>query len=157
MKNQNSAIANPGSDSGSQVGSGQLDTDIAEQPYEQTRPGLTHSGVWLLWKTTLRVTWQKYAGCVFTGRHERKPTGFDDPLCCIQNVISFDPRDWSCDKTDAWLHGIVSGWEDADEVGSRHEWSPKSQTRLRRLNKRYRRLVLLSEVLTAFDFSTGQD
>lgn len=58
----------------------------------------------------------------------------------IENVLAFSSRDWSVDKRDAWLWGIVYGWDDPDspdameEVVALHGWTPEEVARLRGLH-----------------------
>ncbi len=41
------------------------------------------------------------------------------------------PRDWSLDYRDAWLWGILVGWDEAlDFVAVRHGWSENEKQRL---------------------------
>lgn len=39
-----------------------------------------------------------------------------DPLKSIHDTIVFDSRDWSVNKKDAWLYGIIVGWENEDPI-----------------------------------------
>jgi hypothetical protein len=61
--------------------------------------------------------------------------------------MATDSRDWSLDKRDAWLWGIVLGWtnepgEPVDEdpmadVARKHGWSSETVTRLRDLHQKF--------------------
>jgi hypothetical protein len=63
-----------------------------------------------------------------------------DPFTSIGNILAFDSRDWSSNRGDAWLWGIVFGWgESYDEVARRHGWDAASVRRLRLLHLAYRR------------------
>lgn len=70
----------------------------------------------------------------------------------LQRTVAHDPRDWGQDKRDAWIWGIVCGWEceeqhDHDavcgrnsalrEVAARHQWANEDVDRL----KTYRRAL----------------
>jgi hypothetical protein len=64
-----------------------------------------------------------------------------ESLQSIANVMTTDPRDWSIDRRDAWLYGIVVGWGDAlPEVANRHNWDEKTIERLQRLHSEYETL-----------------
>lgn len=56
----------------------------------------------------------------------------------LRNVIACDPRDWGEYKRDAWLWGIVFGWEGTwDEMARRHYWTANTLARLKRLHGRF--------------------
>jgi hypothetical protein len=61
-----------------------------------------------------------------------------DPLMSMRYCMSFDPRDWSLYKRDAWLYGVVIGWtaEAMAEVAKRHGWSRAEQARLQQLHRK---------------------
>ena len=74
----------------------------------------------------------------------------EDPFDSLEQLLAFNVRDWSTDKGDAWLYGIISGWdlerepveggvEDGamQEVADRHGWDADAVARLRRLRARY--------------------
>lgn len=48
------------------------------------------------------------------------------------------PRDWSLDHRDAWLWGVVIGWDDASlaELATTHGWSEKTVDKLRECRER---------------------
>jgi hypothetical protein len=74
---------------------------------------------------------------VITGAAE----GFDS----LEGVCAFDSRDWSVNKRDAWLYGIVCGWDggqDEDppedamaEMVEQHGWNAEAVERLRRMQQ----------------------
>lgn len=68
----------------------------------------------------------------------------ENPLESIKQAIVFSSKDYSACKRDAWLYGIVIGWdEDAMlNVAERHKWTPETVARLKRLHEAY--LVLKS-------------
>lgn len=78
---------------------------------------------------------------------ERKPIQMSDeinPLISLHNLCSFNVRDWSTDKGDAWIYGIVCGWGNAiHEVAKSHGWDRATVTRLRKLPTRYKALQAL--------------
>jgi hypothetical protein len=46
--------------------------------------------------------------------------------------MAFDVRDWSRDSHDAWLYGILVGYEGALElVAEKHKWKDEDVARLR--------------------------
>lgn len=54
----------------------------------------------------------------------------------LRIVIATHVRDWSADKRDAWIYGIVVGWKDAiHEVAKKHGWSPLDIHRLSHLHR----------------------
>lgn len=65
-----------------------------------------------------------------------------DALASLGNVIAFSSRDWSQDRGDAWIYGIVCGWDgdEGDEGGTmaylarRHGWASAEVVRLRALH-----------------------
>jgi len=65
-----------------------------------------------------------------------------DPMTAVGDVLAFSSRDWSTTKGDAWLYGIVLGWDDdsgddasaMDDVATRHGWTQDDVARLRRLH-----------------------
>lgn len=69
------------------------------------------------------------------------------PIASIQSTLAFDSRDWGKDRADAWLWGIVIGWdgdpengEDSamDEVAALHGWDAEAVARLRILHERFK-------------------
>lgn len=73
----------------------------------------------------------------------------EDPREALRDMLAFSARDWAENKTDAWLWGIVFGWdseepdEDAmDEVAHKHHWTDTDVARLRKLHENFERLVL---------------
>jgi hypothetical protein len=63
----------------------------------------------------------------------------NDSLESIKNCIVFSPRDWSLDKRDAWMYGIVVGWDNLSlyDLSIRHGWSVESVARLRQLRNEF--------------------
>ena len=50
----------------------------------------------------------------------------------LHSVIVFSPRDYAADPDDAWIYGIVVGWNNSlDEVAEQHKWEPEEVDRLR--------------------------
>lgn len=77
------------------------------------------------------------------------------PIKSIQDVLAFDSRDWGEDRGDAWLYGIVFGWdadpddpEDEgamDSVAAKHGWDEATVARLRLLHERFKATLPVSE------------
>lgn len=71
-----------------------------------------------------------------------------DPLDAIRTLVALDSRDWTQDRADAWLYGIVLGWDGADDdpedvgvmdlASARHGWNPAQVARLRALHERFK-------------------
>ncbi len=47
-----------------------------------------------------------------------------NPLESIHNVLTCSVRDYSVDRRDAWVYGIVVGWDDESyaELAIKHNW-----------------------------------
>ena len=60
----------------------------------------------------------------------------------LHNTLAFNARDWSEDKADAWLWGIIIGWDknSMEEIQQKHGWTEASVKRLRTLHKEFLRL-----------------
>jgi hypothetical protein len=86
-------------------------------------------------------------GYVF--EHEAKPTVpvlvSEDPFASIVTSIATHSRDYGNDPTDAWVYGIVCGWDDEpdddsrvmEELAEKHGWTEADVARLRRLRTKY--------------------
>lgn len=50
----------------------------------------------------------------------------------LRSIIATDPRDWSVDRRDAFIYGLVIGWdrESFDELKSVHGWGEELAARL---------------------------
>lgn len=66
------------------------------------------------------------------------------PLDSLECTLAFDSRDWGQNKKDAWIWGIVCGWENedplcdaVDEICEKHGFDKK---RLKQLRKNYLKL-----------------
>jgi len=82
----------------------------------------------------------------FTECSEAKTTtdkggsGFGDLLCPIESITStlaFATKDWSIDKNDAWIYGVVAGWDDdsLSELQGRFGWTGADIARLKQLHR----------------------
>jgi len=57
------------------------------------------------------------------------------PGYALRNLLAFDSRDYSINRRDAWLYGIIMGWDRSmDEIAARHGWNEQAVARLRRLH-----------------------
>ena len=65
-----------------------------------------------------------------------------DPLESLRNTIVFGAKDWSEHKRDAWIYGIVVGWNDESlsELSIKYRWSEEHVQRLKQLNQAFKRL-----------------
>jgi hypothetical protein len=62
----------------------------------------------------------------------------ENPLESLCTAVATDVRDWSLGRRDAWIYGIVCGWDEAiGEVAARHGWTAEDVQRLKRLHKQY--------------------
>ena len=66
------------------------------------------------------------------------------PIDSINRVLAFASKDWSLDKNDAWIYGIVAGWDDEsiEELKVKFQWSAGDIERLKLLNKECSKLRL---------------
>lgn len=57
----------------------------------------------------------------------------------LQMTVACDSRDWSSDKRDAWIYGIVLGWCEAAmvEIALKFNWSKEDVERLNKLYKEF--------------------
>ena len=68
---------------------------------------------------------------VVIGLLEAPPAGSVAGLDHLIRVIVSDARDWSTNRTDAWIYGTIVGWGDAlSEVAERNGWSEETTRRL---------------------------
>lgn len=66
-----------------------------------------------------------------------------DALQSLARTMTSDPRDWGADRRDAWLYGVLVGWETGpddpnsavDELAVRHGWDETTVGLLRRLRR----------------------
>lgn len=59
------------------------------------------------------------------------------PIESLKNCVSTHVRDWSTNKRDAWIYGIVCGWDDDcfEELMAIHKWTPEKVARLKNLHE----------------------
>ena len=60
-----------------------------------------------------------------------------NPHKSIEATIACSPRDWSLNKRDAWIYGIVFGWDGSSmhEVAQAHGWDANEVERLKKLHE----------------------
>ncbi len=70
-----------------------------------------------------------------------------NPLESIECTIAFSSRDMSSDKRDAWLYGIILGWDDEslEEFQEKFNWTDLTIKRLRILHENYKSMASVSE------------
>lgn len=66
----------------------------------------------------------------------------EDTLCpfeSLHDTIVFSSKDWSLCKTDAWIYGVIVGWdEDAlKEIKKDFNWSDDIADRLKQLHEAF--------------------
>lgn len=61
------------------------------------------------------------------------------PAESMRNIMAFSVRDWGQNGEDAWLWGIVMGWDDycLRELQDKHGWSPEGIDRLKWLHTQF--------------------
>ena len=64
---------------------------------------------------------------------------FSETADSMRTVMSTHVRDWATNKRDAWLWGIVCGWNDEamSEVAQKFSWDKQTVARLRRYRKAF--------------------
>jgi hypothetical protein len=64
-----------------------------------------------------------------------KPSPLRQALSSAHTVMTTHSRDWARDRSDAWLYGIVVGWDEASlvELAQKFEWPEAQVERLRML------------------------
>jgi hypothetical protein len=62
-----------------------------------------------------------------------------DSIASISACMTSSPRDWSIDHRDAWMWGIVRGWDDDSmaELVAKHKWSSTEVIRLKSLHQAF--------------------
>ena len=74
----------------------------------------------------------------------------ENPFESLADVLAFSSRDWGQNQDDAWIYGIVLGWDNEDDdteenamvdIAKRHQWTEETVARLRRLRAEFRKVV----------------
>ena len=59
----------------------------------------------------------------------------------LRKAITTSARDYSTDKRDAWIYGIVIGWGDAIwDVAKLHKWPASEVIRLKSLHSEFQKI-----------------
>ena len=58
------------------------------------------------------------------------------PIESINSTLALASKDWSVDKNDAWIYGIVAGWDDdsLNELKARFRWNNETVEKLKELH-----------------------
>ena len=66
-----------------------------------------------------------------------KPT--ESPLESLSVTIPFSSKDWGKEKRDAWIYGIICGWDDNcfSEFEMKFGWNIETFERLKRLHEKF--------------------
>ena len=58
------------------------------------------------------------------------------PLEALDCTLAFATKDWGVDKNDAWIYGIVAGWDDAslEEFSVMFGWTVETVEKLKKLH-----------------------
>lgn len=83
-----------------------------------------------------------------TGKPDISPgiPGANQPCQSIAAAIAFSARDWALDHRDAWIYGIVLGWDETlPDVAERHRWTPETVKRLEMLREMFLGLLLMEQ------------
>lgn len=69
-----------------------------------------------------------------------------NPLDALSQTLCFASNDWGASRAEAWIYGIVVGWDNEDdpadtaamdELAGKYRWSPEQVERLRTLHTRF--------------------
>lgn len=63
----------------------------------------------------------------------------ENPKDSLYYTIANDPRDWAKCKRDAWIYGIIVGWdeESLQQIKEQHKWSQRDADRLSLLHEKF--------------------
>ena len=72
------------------------------------------------------------------------PWPYPKPITCagesIRTCMAQHVRDWSADRRDAWLWGIVFGWEGCwESIAKQHRWTDETVSRLKQLHEQFKK------------------
>ncbi len=71
--------------------------------------------------------------------------GETNPILSLVNCIALDTRDWSRDRCESWIYGIICGWEDSiNEIAKKHGWSESTVERLQYLHEQFKKMIVIS-------------
>lgn len=88
----------------------------------------------------LKAMRERDAACAQVADLEARAKAAAEAFESIDKCLAFSSRDHGLYRGDAWVYGIVCGWEHGDskamdEMAARHGWDAESVARLRRLHK----------------------
>ena len=65
------------------------------------------------------------------------------PFESLYCTLAFATKDWSVDKNDAWLYGIIAGWDDDSlkELQLKFKWPDRSIKELKGLHSTYKAMI----------------
>lgn len=65
---------------------------------------------------------------------------FSDAMQSLRNTIVFDSKDYSASRRDAWVYGIVVGWDGPSmrSLKTKFSWDDADVSRLRKLRAAWR-------------------
>lgn len=59
----------------------------------------------------------------------------------LHTTITTDSKDWSLNKRDAWIYGIIVGWDDAlPEVAEKFGWGNEDINRLKKYHSQFQKI-----------------
>ena len=60
----------------------------------------------------------------------------ENPFDSLHSTLTTSSRDWSLTRGDAWVYGVVVGWDKGSraELAAQHGWTPEQIERLQRLH-----------------------
>lgn len=69
------------------------------------------------------------------------------PLNSLEESLNFDSRDWSSNKKDAWIYGIISGWDEDSlkEISQKFNWDKETVNHLKDLHFKFNGLKYMGE------------
>ena len=64
----------------------------------------------------------------------------EDPIESLERALATASKDWSESKDDAWIYGIILGWdkESLQELQELHRWNDEAVARLERLHQKFK-------------------
>lgn len=64
------------------------------------------------------------------------------PLESLDSTLAFASKDWSLNKSDAWIYGIVAGWSDEalTELRNQFGWDSETTARLKYLHNQFNKI-----------------
>lgn len=68
----------------------------------------------------------------------------ENPFDSLHNAITSSAKVYALTSHDAWIYGIIVGWDDSDfvQLQEMHKWSDTTVARLKRLHEKYVKLTV---------------